>query len=230
MLIVGIFAAGLGGLFLWLAKKQKATSTSMKQSSVSPIQKVQPDTQAEIYGKVVCQSPLQTPFSNQPCVYYEYEVEKEVWERDNDGRMETNWETVEEDKKQIPFYIDDGSGKIKINPDGATIEPRDLGEKRWQRGQRFNNSLLENIFSGLTNFNARVSERALMANENAYVFGYVTKTAEGYCMQKHDKKFLISYRTEEEVEKRTARSATIMKVLGIAGIILGIGLVIYSFT
>ncbi|MBU0598604.1 E3 ubiquitin ligase family protein [Patescibacteria group bacterium] len=229
MLIAGIVVGLLGLVFLWLSKKQKFTSLAMKQSKAVSVNTLQPNTQAEVQGNIVMDNPLRTPFSNRECAYYEYEVEKETRERNQQGQIETDWETVESDKKSAPFYIDDGTGKIMVNPDGATIEPRDLGEQRFRRGERFGNNILSNILSSVADFNTRVNEKALFTNEHAYVFGHVTEGSQGLVFQKGDKDFVISHKSEEEVEKSTARSAMGMKVLGVIGIVVGIGLIIYSF-
>lgn len=229
MIFAGIIVGVLGLLFLWLSKKQKATSQAMQQTKVVPISELKSNTQAEVQGTVVMENPMQTPFGNQACAYYEYEVEKEVRERNAEGQLETNWETAEQDKKMAPFYIEDGSGKIRVEPEGATIEPRDLGERRFRRGENFSNNILSNILSSVADHNTRVTEKALLVNESAYAFGWVSEGPQGLTLKKGDKDFMISHRSEAEVEKSTARTATGMKVLGIISIIAGIALIIYSF-
>jgi len=230
MLIAGIIVFIIGGGLFWLSKKQQATSTAMQQSKAVPINQLQANTQAEVQGTVVAKNPLTTPFSNRECVYYEYEVEKEVRERNAEGRLETDWETVEKDDKKIPFAIEDKTGTVMVNPEGATIEPRDLGEQRFRRGERFGSDILKNILSSISDANMRANEKALLANEPAYIFGNVTEGPNGPEFKKGGKEFLISHKSEEEVQKSTARTATVMKVLGIIGLIAGVTLTIISFT
>lgn len=160
-------------------------------------------------------------------------VEKEVRRRGRgtDGRptMEIDWETVEQDSKQIPFMIKDQAGQVAVNPEGATIEPKDLGEQRFRRGERFDNNVLQNIMSSISDANTRVTEKALFVNEPAYVFGHVSEGAQGLEFSKGGKEFLISHKSEEQVEKSTTRTATVMKVLGYIGLIVGVIIAIYSF-
>jgi len=233
MLIVGIIIIAVGSLFLWLAKKQKQSSQAMQQQKAVPTNQLQAGALAEVQGTVVASSPLKTPFSNRDCVYYEFEVEKEVRRRgcDANGRptMETDWETVEQDEKKIPFFIKDSAGKVAVNPEGATIEPKDLGEQHFRRGERFNHDFLRNILSNISDTNTRVTEKALFVGEPAYVFGHVSEGAQGLEFSKQGKNFLISYKSEEQVEKSTARSATAMKIFGYIGLVVGIILAIYSF-
>jgi len=230
MLAAGIIIIIIGGGLFWLSKKQQKTSAAMQKSKAVPINQLQPNTQAEVQGTVVAKNPLTTPFSNHECVYYKYEVEKEVRRRDAEGRLETDWEQVEEDDKMIPFMIEDQTGQVMVNPEGATIEARDLGEQRFRRGERFDNDILRNILSSISNTNTRATEEALLANEQAYIFGYVTEGPNGLEFKKSGKDFLISHKSEEQVQKSTAHTATIMKVLGIIGLIVGAVLAVMSFT
>lgn len=48
-------------------------------------------------------------------------------------------------------------------------------------------------------------------------------------IKKGNNDFIISYRSEEEVEKSMAKKAMIFKVLGFIGIIGGVVLAVYSF-
>ncbi|MFC1687557.1 GIDE domain-containing protein [Patescibacteria group bacterium] len=233
MFIGGIVVIVVGGLLLLFANKQKQTSDAMQKQKAVPTNQLQSNMQAEVQGNVVTQNPLKTPFSDRECVYYEFEVEKEVRRRGRgtDGRptTETDWETVEQDKKMIPFFIEDSAGKVAVNPEGATIEPRDLGEQRFRRGERFGNDFLRNLLSSVSDANMRASEKALFTGESAYVFGHVTEGAQGLEFNKSGKEFLISHKSEEQVQKSTARTATTMKVLGFIGLLGGIILMVYSF-
>lgn len=189
MLAAGIIIIIIGGGLFWLSKKQQKTSAAMQQSKAVPVNQLQANTQAEVQGTVVANNPLTTPFSNRECVYYKYEVEKEVRRRDSEGHLETNWEQVEEDDKKIPFMIKDQTGQVLVNPEGATIEPRDLGEQRFRRGERFSNNILQNIISNISDFNTRVNEEALLVGEPAYIFGHLTEGPNGLEFKKAVKIF-----------------------------------------
>lgn len=56
-------------------------------------------------------SPLH-PFSHLPCLWYRYRIEK---------RRNDRWETVETGESDDTFGVDDGSGLILIDPEGAEI-------------------------------------------------------------------------------------------------------------
>ncbi len=66
----------------------------------------------ELNGKVIADKYLETPFSKQNCVYYEYL--KQVFYRTNKS---AGWRTLAHEKKHIDYYIYDETGKIKIKAD-----------------------------------------------------------------------------------------------------------------
>jgi len=229
MLAGGIIIFLVGAGLFWLSKKQQKTSQTMARAKSVPIDQLQANTQAEIQGTITANQPLQTPFSKRDCVYYEYEVERETRKRDQEGRLHTEWETVSEDKRSVPFMVKDQTGSVAVNPEGATIETEDLGEQLIRRGDIYDNEFLRDVVNAFSETPMRVQEKALLANNPAYIFGYVTEGSEGLEFKNNGKDFVISHRSEEEVEKSTARSATTMKVLGIIGLVAGVILAIYSF-
>jgi hypothetical protein len=58
--------------------------------------------------------PLTSPLTQVPCYYYEVKVEKKV-KRDNNE----TWEQTHKERAEIPFYIQDETGKILVNPQNA---------------------------------------------------------------------------------------------------------------
>jgi hypothetical protein len=58
--------------------------------------------------------PLISPLTQVPCYYYEVKVEKKV----KKDKQET-WETTHQDRAEVPFYIQDETGKILVNPQHA---------------------------------------------------------------------------------------------------------------
>ena len=228
MLYAGIIVFLLGGLFIFLGQKKKKTQAEMSKTKSVPISQLQPNQQVEIQGTVVVGHPLQTPFSKRDCVYYEYKLERETQTKDSQGRSYLRWERVSENKNSMPFWLQDATGKVAVYPENAQVEAQPLGELFVRQGDILQNQFLKNAVNLLTGYNTRVSERALFTNSPAYVFGYVTQGQQGLTIQKGQKGFIISYKSEEEVEKGMARSSIIFKVLGILVIIGGVAMVIYS--
>ena len=93
---------------------------------------------AELKGHAEAEQPRASYLTATPCVYYRWQVE-EHWSRTvtetyTDGagktrtrtRNESGWSTVAEGGEEIPFYLQDDCGVIRIQPAGAKIEPQPM--------------------------------------------------------------------------------------------------------
>jgi Ca2+/Na+ antiporter len=80
-----------------------------------------------VQGKSTDGAPLTSPLTRVPCYYYEVKVEKRV-KRDN----REEWESAGTEKAEVPFYLEDTTGKILVNPQHAEYDvPRSFwGELR----------------------------------------------------------------------------------------------------
>ena len=58
--------------------------------------------------------PLTSPLTQVPCYYYEVRVEKKV-KKDN----QETWEETHRERAEVPFYLQDETGKILVNPQKA---------------------------------------------------------------------------------------------------------------
>ena len=91
----------------------------------------------ELKGTAEAEQPLISFLAEQSCVYYQWQVD-EQWSRvvtetytDSEGRTQTRTRiesgstTVAQGGDQIPFYLQDDCGIIRIQPEKAKVEPRD---------------------------------------------------------------------------------------------------------
>jgi hypothetical protein len=69
---------------------------------------------SHVAGTSVGGQPLVSPLTQVPCYYYEVRVEKKV-KRDN----QETWEETHKERAEIPFYLQDESGYILVNPERA---------------------------------------------------------------------------------------------------------------
>lgn len=70
---------------------------------------------AELAGRAKVRTPLSAPFSQIPCVYFRYLVEEER-QRSKGGR---EWVTVDRGASSEPFYLQDETGALLVDPSGA---------------------------------------------------------------------------------------------------------------
>ncbi len=78
-------------------------------------------------GQYLAASPLFTPFSHLPCLWYRYTLEE---------RKNGEWQHVEQDESEARFILADASGRCEIDPVGAEIltthkETRTQGDQRY---------------------------------------------------------------------------------------------------
>lgn len=64
---------------------------------------------------------LESPITRTDCVLYRYEVEE--YRRSGD---DSRWVTVDSERQVRPFHLDDGTGDVLVDPEGADLRlPRD---------------------------------------------------------------------------------------------------------
>lgn len=120
-IISGVLTLGGGGLFFYgfnrLSKFQLMhdTPTSKIRSMAMGI--------VEIKGKASAKTYIKAPFSNDNCVYYEYEIKeyRRHTTTDSKGNLRTNysWDTISTGKRHVPFFTDDGTGSVLVSPNNA---------------------------------------------------------------------------------------------------------------
>ncbi|MCB9189375.1 MAG: hypothetical protein H6599_08855 [Flavobacteriales bacterium] len=83
----------------------------------------------KVSAKAHSDQPLVGEFSDSPCVYYEasvvHEFEKLVERKDENGKVHRNWvggtEMVGSTRQGGLFHLNDGSGDVMVNIDGAKL-------------------------------------------------------------------------------------------------------------
>jgi len=88
----------------------------------------------ELKGTAQCEQPLESYLAGAPCVYYSYTIE-ESWTRTrevevSDGRggtrmetrTESGWTTVDSRTEMTPFFVQDETGSLLVQPQGAQVE------------------------------------------------------------------------------------------------------------
>ena len=72
----------------------------------------------EIKGKSMDWMPLQAPFSQEQCVYFQYEVEEL-----RRSKNRTYWASIHKgNSNHAPFYLEDETARVIVNPKGAEVD------------------------------------------------------------------------------------------------------------
>lgn len=267
MLWVGLILLAVAALLFFLSKRSenkvhyvKATETSKIgaiEKLVAEVAADMPDGQAtgykdyvELKGKVVCDEPVVGELSDMSGAIVETEVirvaERREETRDAQGNIRTEWkrheETVSSNRREAPFAIDDGTGRLRVTPKGSKGVELVKAVERFQQGNdsgfgsgqvtlsmgRFQMSVGSGRWdlSSSRTLGYRFVERVLPVGKPVYAIGEVAATEdEGLVLRPptdDDKKkpFMLSPRTEEEIIKASEKSARILRIIAI---ILGVG-------
>jgi len=70
-----------------------------------------------VQGKSTGGTPLKSPLTGVPCYYYQVTVEKRVQENDRE-----EWKTTSTQNEGAPFYLEDATGRILVNPQRAEFD------------------------------------------------------------------------------------------------------------
>jgi hypothetical protein len=74
-------------------------------------------------GKLMDGPPIIAKLSGLPCVWYRYKIEQQV-KTHYKGHTQTRWEVIEKGESTETFWLQDNTGRVVIDPEGADVTPR----------------------------------------------------------------------------------------------------------
>ncbi len=186
--------------------------------------------------------------AGKPCVYYSSSVYRKYEDyeiyTDNNGnekeRVVTNEELMSSNTNKIPFDIDDGTGKIKVNLEGASLETQTV-LNQFEPGESSGSVLSLGYFSfdiggydygESSTLGYRYVEKIIPVNRNLLVVGEAKDSSGELTIEKpsdKDYKYLVSLKSEENYIKGAKTSINIMHILSIITGIGGVALAILQF-
>ena len=113
---LGPLALLAGGSYLFfqgfrlLSKRRRLLSTPQSKIRSAALGLV------EVNGLAVGSYTLHAPITGKPCYFYR----TLVWEYQQEGRS-GHWKKVAEENLHVPFFLDDNTGRLLIDPRGAEI-------------------------------------------------------------------------------------------------------------
>ncbi|NUM80202.1 hypothetical protein HUU42_05295 [bacterium] len=258
-IIIGIVILIIGGVLIVLRRKQqdklleiKSTQTSTAKDLTELCQSVKDELgttggfkqQAEVKGVIRCDRPITGELSKQACVYYDMKVEERYeetyYENDAQGRQQRRTRTgstvVASNSQRIPFYVDDGTGRVLINPNSADIDPVQVLS---QYEARASGTITVGGFSFTASsgrgdrriLGYQFAERILPLERNVYILGEASDSSGQLTIQvpgEKGKPFLITLKSEEELARSTESAIKGLMAGAIICWVIGIGAVAYS--
>jgi hypothetical protein len=115
---LAFFFIGIG-LLISAYKTQKKVQF-VKTAGLQSIGSLNPGT-VKIRGKVLSNNTLLSPFSKKPCVYYRYRTTSRKYRSATGGEIPSRapLQVVASGENVLPFDLADGTGRAKVNPEGA---------------------------------------------------------------------------------------------------------------
>jgi len=77
----------------------------------------------EGWARMMPGEPIRAPLSGLPCTWFSYRVERLDQSTDAAGRRRAEWRTLEKGMSEAIFFLEDGTGRCIVDPDGATVTP-----------------------------------------------------------------------------------------------------------
>ena len=196
---------------------------------------------AEVKGITESANPLRSELAQQPCVYYSMKVTREFeetyWETDSQGnrsqRTRRGSQIVSSNQQQIPFEVNDGSGKVTVDASSAKLDTMKAhssfvaGENNANHIGNFILNLTTAFAGGTRTIGYKYEEDIIPLGRQVYVLGEASdKDGTLKIVKPENKKdapFLVSLKSEDELLKSAQGSSSGMKIGAIVALVLGLG-------
>jgi hypothetical protein len=243
--VLAVFAgiAAIIGLALlwwrWRVMRELKVMSSVEVSGAGGVAAMPPGQMVEVAGTLRVRQPLTAEFSGKPCAYYKAEIEREevYYERDSQGREErrTRTTTVYSNMKFGQCLIEDSSGKVGIDFEGADVEAVQMvNEPCPPPGQMQMSGVVGGVLSALANSNSSYRRKESVLGPDIPVFvlgevregGLIGKPGKG----SHNKIFVISHKSKEERTTSLTKTARWLLIFIILCFVAAAGLLAWSVT
>lgn len=172
---------------------------------------------------------LKSPFSDEDCLFYKWMIQEY-----RDHGKNSSWDTISSGTEGVRFVLDDGTGEVIVDPEGADLEmPMDNNfrvNSSDQESEEIREFLNEKGIGGPGGFIAdndrRYMEWFVTPGEDIYLFGYASneKDENGeYPILKQDSRaemFMISDKSEKELTKSKKWRSALGMIGGSLGALL----------
>jgi hypothetical protein len=235
--IFGVVALLIATGCMWYRRnegQQRALMAATPTSKAAAVASLAPGTVVEAKGTLRCVAPLTAEFSQQPCVYFKAQIEREetYYTRDSSGKEERRTRTIPV-HSNIQFAgcaVVDDSGQVALRLDGAEIEGQLVVNRRESESQGLAMSVI-NLASGRNQRAALITTETILAPDIAvYVLGEVQadRSIGQPVSGSKNKVFVVSQKSEEQRDKDLGRSMVWLLAVSVILAALGVGLLAWA--
>jgi hypothetical protein len=228
--IVGIILLVAAGVLLWIRRSKEkrlhaiaGTETSSIQSLTGLAKAVRDEIGgesgfhqiAEIKGLIRSDAPLTSDSAKQLCVYFKTNVTREYeetyWETEGTAenrhqvqKTRRSSENVGSNTQQVEFWVEDATGRLKVNPSGANVDSRRVVDRLDPAPPPDLGTILGQLVgaAGGRTIGYRTTEDVLPIDSQVYVLGEVSDATGELTLhapREKGRQYLISLKTEEEL-------------------------------
>lgn len=209
-----VAALGAVGVWWWRSRigAELATMLATETSGAGEVATKAAGSLVELKGPLRSNALLTAEFSAQPCIYYRALVEREVENvtTGSDGKRETRrqYDTVSSVEKHAPCRLEDATGSIAVDFEGAKVEAVQSHRRYEGAGLEGGVAVLVAGLLGATGrtLGHRYTEWAMPADVPVYLLGTVTEAGFVGADLLGKNPFIISHKSEEEREKSLGRT------------------------
>ena len=243
LLLFAVIYLVAGGMLLYFLNRTMQKSALMSQteiSSASEVSGLSPGTLVEVKGRLRCDEPLTSEMAEKTCAYYSAMITREYLERDHDDDdnvgSHRRSEVVAQNEQFAPFEVEDESGSVAVNAEGAEVDARQV-VNRFERNTgnegsspSFGGATI-NLRGGERTIGYRYTESTLLLDESVYVLGTVQEDG-GIGAPQSDEvghRSVVSHRSEEAQGQSLGKIALWLGAGGAGALVLSAALLIVGF-
>jgi hypothetical protein len=220
------------GVLLYFRRRTLGKTEAMRRvetSRAAEVAGMAPGSPVEVKGTLRCESPLESEMAHQRCAYYLSQVIREYQEteRDADGDLETRRrsEVVASNERFAPFAVEDDSGAVGVRGEGAEVDALQV-MNRFERdadpsGGITLGGITVNLGERERTIGYRYVESVLPLDAPVYVLGAAQEDGEIGAPSDGEGRFLISHRSEEQLEKKFRRDALVLALVALGLFVFG---------
>jgi hypothetical protein len=140
-LVVAVAFWAAGGLLLYVRHRTRRKVDLMRQTQTadaSGVSALSPGTPVEVKGTLRCEGPLQSEMARESCACYFSRVTREYVRSsgpssdDSPGSHHTRQtasETLSEIVRAVPFFVEDGTGRVEVHPQGSEVDAKEVVDR-----------------------------------------------------------------------------------------------------
>jgi hypothetical protein len=140
-LVVAVAFWAAGGLLLYVRHRTRRKVDLMRQTQTadaSGVSALSPGTPGEVKGTLRCEGPLQSEMARESSACYFSRVTREYVRSsgpssdDSPGShrsRQTASETLSEVARAVPFFVEDGTGRVEVHPEGSEVDAKEVVDR-----------------------------------------------------------------------------------------------------